>query len=93
MATTNTAIAVYLPPDIEEKVREYCKDNNLFITRQGETSERMGTGIVKLLESFFNGGTSPQPAALVPDAVSREELDKAIANAKAELLGVIEKKL
>jgi hypothetical protein len=93
MATTNTAIAVYLPPDIEDKVKEYCQENNLFITRKGETSERMGTGIVKLLESFLDGGNSPKPATLPPDVVTQNDLETAIANAKAELLGIIEKKL
>lgn len=87
MATQNTAIAVYLPPEIEAKVKRYCQQNKLFLTRKGQTSERMGTGVVRLLESLLAHEESP------PDLVRREEMEAAIAQAKAELLGLMASEL
>ncbi len=56
MATENKGVMVYLPPELEKVIEEYCTQNN--ITRKnkgGETFPSLGTGIVQYLKNQLLG--------------------------------------
>jgi hypothetical protein len=56
MATENKGVMVYLPPELEKVIEEYCTQNN--ITRKnkdGEAFPSLGTGIVQYLKSQLLG--------------------------------------
>ena len=52
MATENKGVMVYLPPDLERVVEQYCTDNNISRkNKDGEIFPSLGTGIVQYLKS------------------------------------------
>jgi hypothetical protein len=54
MATDNKGVMVYLPPDLQKVLEEYCAENN--ITRRNKDGElilSMGTGIIHYLNSHL----------------------------------------
>ena len=56
MATENKGVMVYLPPELEKVIEEYCTQNN--ITRKnksGEAFPSLGTGIVQYLKNQLLG--------------------------------------
>jgi hypothetical protein len=56
MATDNRGVMVYLPPDVESALADYCTANKLFRkTKDGEPSPSLGTGIVQYLRSQLLG--------------------------------------
>lgn len=59
-----TTISVYLTPDLVEKVKGVCRDNGFYYTKDGVTTERLGTGVVKALEMYFAESHQQQPVAV-----------------------------
>jgi hypothetical protein len=56
MATDNRGVMVYLPPDVELALADYCTANKLFRkTKDGGPSPSLGTGIVQYLRSQLIG--------------------------------------
>jgi hypothetical protein len=82
MATNNRGVMVYLPPEIEQYITEYCNDHN--ITRkdkQGRVFPSLGTGIVTYLKSQILG--------ISPDEI-RSKSPSLIGLSKDEVLALIE---
>jgi hypothetical protein len=68
MATDNKGVMVYLPPDLQKVLEEYCTENN--ITRRNKDGEMilsMGTGIIHYLNSHLLGTASSVVLDDVPD--------------------------
>ncbi|MFM7189611.1 MAG: hypothetical protein ACKOX2_02165 [Microcystaceae cyanobacterium] len=81
----------YLPKDLESFVSRYCEDNGLINSKGDVVTPRLGTGIVRLLKlvkdgSFTSLDTVPSKEPFTsPDLVTRDELNKEIENAIADL--------
>jgi DNA-binding CsgD family transcriptional regulator len=100
MATDNRGVMVYLTPELERGLEQYCIDNK--ITRKnkdGDILPSLGTGIIQYLNSAVLGisprtvsslslGTVPHsPTSLLPNAVPSDRLNTGIT--KAEILELI----
>jgi hypothetical protein len=100
MATDNRGVMVYLTPELERGLEQYCIDNK--ITRKnkdGDVLPSLGTGIIQYLNSAVLGisprtvpslslGTVPySPTSLLPNAVPSDRLNTGIT--KAEILELI----
>ena len=81
MATENKGVMVYLPPDLERVVEQYCTDNN--ITRKnkdGEIFPSLGTGIVQYLKSQLLGTTANiAPSILTSQGLTKDDVLELIA--------------
>jgi hypothetical protein len=70
MATDNKGVAVYLPPDLEKLVTDYCLTHG--VTRKAkdnsEPKPAMGTGILAILKDYFQ--LNSEIPSTVPDAAS-----------------------
>lgn len=65
MPTENKAVTTYLPPDLEEKLAQYCVEQALTRKeRTGKSKPALGTGIVEILRQFFSQEYLPSPIAL-----------------------------
>jgi hypothetical protein len=72
MATDNRGVMVYLPPDVESALADYCTANKLFRkTKDGEPSPSLGTGIVQYLRSQLLGIT---PSNISIPIIGRDEV-------------------
>jgi DNA-binding NarL/FixJ family response regulator len=74
MATDNRGVMVYLNPELESKIAQYCIDNN--ITRknkEGIVLPALGTGILQYLKSQL----LTERASAVPSTVLNSGLDRA----------------
>jgi hypothetical protein len=66
VATENKGVMVYLPPDLEKVIEQYCTDNN--ITRKnkdGAIFPSLGTGIIQYLKSQLLGTTANMPPSIL----------------------------
>jgi hypothetical protein len=72
MATDNRGVMVYLPPDVESALADYCAANKLFRkTKDGEPSPSLGTGIVQYLRSQLLGIA---PSNISTPTIGRDEV-------------------
>ena len=86
MATSNKAISVYIPPDIEEYLTKYCTEYD--ITRKdksGEIKPALGTAVVEILKVFFSSDNVPSPlpdnVPLLPsNVVTEDRLNEILSN-------------
>jgi hypothetical protein len=100
MATDNRGVMVYLTPELERRLEQYCIENK--ITRKnkdGDILPSLGTGIIQYLNSAILGisprtvpslslGTVPHSfTSLLPNAVPSDRLNTGIT--KAEILELI----
>jgi hypothetical protein len=78
MGTKNKAVTAYLPEDIEAKLAEYCLEHGL--SRQGKKSGKekaaLGTGIIEVLRTFFDGET---PSKTVTPIIDKKEIKKIVS--------------
>lgn len=59
MATDNKGVMVYVTPELEEALEQYCMERNITRkTRDGHVFASLGTGIVQYLKSQFLDGES-----------------------------------
>jgi hypothetical protein len=66
VATENKGVMVYLPPDLEKVIEQYCTDKN--ITRKnkdGAIFPSLGTGIIQYLKSQLLGTTANMPPSIL----------------------------
>jgi biotin operon repressor len=76
MATENRGVMVYLPPEVEEYITNFCTEYN--ITRkdkEGNILPSLGTGVVTYLKSKISG-ESPDDILTKPSKVSSNGLTK-----------------
>lgn len=88
MATNKKAVMVYLPEDLESFVSGYCLANGITIEKDGETSPRMGTGIVRLLESLSKSESTTTGKSLGHSRDKVKDLETAIADLRSEIESV-----
>jgi hypothetical protein len=78
MGTKNKAVTAYLPEDIEAKLAEYCLEHGL--SRQGKKSGKekaaLGTGIIEVLRTFFDGETHSKT---VTPVIDKKEIKKIVS--------------
>jgi hypothetical protein len=96
MATENKGVMVYLPPELEKVIEEYCTQNN--ITRKnkdGEAFPSLGTGIVQYLKSQLLGLESSSRSVPKTTLTREEVLDLIRENSNSLLLdnGLLESEI
>jgi regulator of replication initiation timing len=82
MATTNRAVNVYLPKELEQSVTKYCTEYN--ITRkdkEGNIVPAWGTAILEILKHYFNEDKQSNLPSNAPSIL----LDEQIESIKAEI--------
>ena len=79
MATENRGVMVYLPPDVEEYMTNFCTEYN--ITRkdkEGTILPSLGTGVVTYLRSKMSGESPEEiltkPSKLLGNGLSKDEV-------------------
>jgi hypothetical protein len=81
MATENKGVMVYLPPDLEKVIEQYCTDNN--ITRKnkdGAIFPSLGTGIIQYLKIQLLGTTANiPPSILTSQGLTKDDVLELIA--------------
>jgi hypothetical protein len=96
MATENKGVMVYLPPELEKVIEEYCTQNN--ITRKnkdGEAFPSLGTGIVQYLKSQLLGLEFSSRSVPKTSLTREEVLDLIRENSNSLLLdnGLLESEI
>jgi peptidoglycan hydrolase CwlO-like protein len=90
MATNKKAVMVYLPDHLEIFVSEYCLKNGITIEKDGEVNPRMGTGIIRLLESLVKGDSVTSAKSLSLSNQKVKDIETAIADLTGQLSEVME---
>jgi hypothetical protein len=78
MATDNRGVMVYLTPELERELEQYCLDND--ITRKhkdGAILPALGTGILQYLKSNILGTSPSNTLSQVPSKILNPVLTKA----------------
>jgi hypothetical protein len=76
VATDNKGVMVYLPPDLEKVIEQYCTENK--ITRKnkdGDIFPSLGTGIIQYLKSQLLGTTANiAPSILTSQGLTKDDV-------------------
>jgi hypothetical protein len=79
MATENRGVMVYLPPEVEEYITNFCTEYNITRKdREGNTLPSLGTGVVTYLKSKILGESPDEiltrPSRVPSNGLSKEEV-------------------
>jgi hypothetical protein len=87
MATTNRAVNVYLPKNLEQSITEYCTEyNTTRKDKSGQVSPAWGTAILAILNEYFNGEKQGDSLSNVSSKLLDEQIGAIKEEVRAELV-------